>query len=244
VDQLRDFADDRLLVGCIYCGGQAQTRDHVPSKVFLDSPFPDNLPVVSACDSCNNGFSADEEYVACLVEAAVLGTTNPEAMRRPTVAGILRRVPGLRFTLDAARREVDGRPALQPDQDRVFNVVLKLARGHAAFELSQPCREPPTSVRVFPIAALSREEWEEFDAGHFPGLLPEVGSRASQRIMAVQPTLTAQAGRVISLPGFAMQDWQEVQDKRYSYLATADGSEIRVRIVIGGYMGCDVRWAM
>jgi hypothetical protein len=64
VDQLKDFADSRLIAGCVYCGGLDETRDHVPSRVFLDSPFPENLPVVPACWECNNSFSRDD--VCCL----------------------------------------------------------------------------------------------------------------------------------------------------------------------------------
>jgi hypothetical protein len=64
MDQLRDHADNRLINGCIYCGGPEETRDHVPSRVFLDSPPPENLPVVWACASCNQGFSLDEAYLA------------------------------------------------------------------------------------------------------------------------------------------------------------------------------------
>lgn len=60
------FVDKRLTGICVYCGGEPSTRDHVPSKVFLDEPYPENnLPVVPACETCNNSFSLDEE-VCCL----------------------------------------------------------------------------------------------------------------------------------------------------------------------------------
>ena len=48
---------------CIYCGAESGTREHVPSKVFLDEPYPEDLPVLPACFNCNNGFSDDEAYV-------------------------------------------------------------------------------------------------------------------------------------------------------------------------------------
>src|SRR5438105_2056850 len=35
MDQLKSYADDRLINGCVYCGGPEETRDHVPSRVFL-----------------------------------------------------------------------------------------------------------------------------------------------------------------------------------------------------------------
>lgn len=32
--------DSRLVGGCVFCGGEPGTRDHVPSKVLLDDPLP------------------------------------------------------------------------------------------------------------------------------------------------------------------------------------------------------------
>ena len=48
---------------CIYCGAEADTREHCPSKAFLELPLPTNLIVLPACNRCNNGFSSDELYV-------------------------------------------------------------------------------------------------------------------------------------------------------------------------------------
>jgi hypothetical protein len=49
---------------CIYCGESANTREHVPSKVFLSRPYPENLPTVPACFDCNNSFSEDELFLS------------------------------------------------------------------------------------------------------------------------------------------------------------------------------------
>lgn len=66
--QIKTFSDLRLNTQCAYCGEYPETRDHVPSKIILENPFPENLPVVPSCLKCNNGFSLDEEYFACLIE--------------------------------------------------------------------------------------------------------------------------------------------------------------------------------
>ena len=58
--QIKEFTDERLRGFCAYCGGPAETRDHVPPRVFLDKPYPSNLPVVSACRECNEDISMDE----------------------------------------------------------------------------------------------------------------------------------------------------------------------------------------
>ena len=78
--QIKKYSDLRLYGYCTYCGGEPETRDHVPSKILLDKPFPENLPVVPSCDKCNHDFSKDEEYFACLIECTLRGTTEPEKL--------------------------------------------------------------------------------------------------------------------------------------------------------------------
>lgn len=52
---------------CVYCGDKADTREHCPSKAFLNKPYPTDLPTVPACKQCNNGFSADERYTSAYI---------------------------------------------------------------------------------------------------------------------------------------------------------------------------------
>ena len=52
---------------CVYCGDKADTREHCPSRAFLNKPYPTDLPTVPACKHCNNGFSADERYTSAYI---------------------------------------------------------------------------------------------------------------------------------------------------------------------------------
>lgn len=108
MQQIKCTADDRNKGWCVFCGGNDETRHRVPSRVFLDSPLPENLPTVAACDACNNSFSTDEEYMACLIECALSGTAD-DATRRPKIAAIFDRAPALKARLAAARYETDGK---------------------------------------------------------------------------------------------------------------------------------------
>lgn len=243
MDQLKDLADDRLVYRCIYCGDLDDTRDHVPSRVLLDAPLPENLPVVPACRKCNNGFSQDEEYLACLVEAVVAGSTNPDDMRRPVVAAILRRSPALRARIEAAKTSKDGQTQFSVEPDRIKRILLKLARGHAAFELSRVCREDPSTLWWRPLGLLTEEERAPFEEAHVTGLLGEIGSRGSQRIMVIQPVLQSSDGAQTTLEmGLVINDWIDVQDDRYRYLAVDDGDGVNIKIVIGEYLACEVSW--
>jgi hypothetical protein len=97
--QIRSFGDQREVYFCAFCGGKTGTRDHCPSKIFLDQPFPDNLPVVPACEKCNNNFSLHEEYMACLIACVLSGSTDPELMSRQKIAKILKRKKSLRLKI-------------------------------------------------------------------------------------------------------------------------------------------------
>jgi hypothetical protein len=93
--QIRNLGDERQSAFCAYCRSNTGTRDHLPSKVLLDEPYPTNLLVVPSCHSCNEGFSLDEEYVACLVECARIGSVKSDHVQRAEIKQILERKPAL-----------------------------------------------------------------------------------------------------------------------------------------------------
>ncbi|WP_250633087.1 hypothetical protein [Pinirhizobacter soli] len=241
MDQLRDLADDRLFRGCVYCGGTPDTRDHVPSKIFLDEPFPTELPVVGACKECNNGFSGDEEYVACLVECALLGTVVPELHRREKVAKILKHSPALQARLAAARNDADEQVSYSVESERLRKVLLKLTKGHAMFELSWFADKEPASLWWSPLVSLTEEQCSAFEEAPSPSMLGEIGSRATQRITVLQAKLIGSDGREY-VANLVLNDWVDVQEDRYRYLATDRDGSIRVRVVLGEYLACEAVW--
>ncbi len=82
MQNLRCYGDSRYKGFCIHCGGPYETDDHIPSKVLLDEPYPGNLMVCPSCSDCNNSFSLDEEYFACLLECVIAGEAEPPKLRR------------------------------------------------------------------------------------------------------------------------------------------------------------------
>jgi hypothetical protein len=240
MEHLNDFADSRLVDGCIYCGGLPDTRDHVPSRSLLDAPLPENLPVVGACRKCNNAFSSDEEYFVCLLETVLRGST--DAVQRPLVSGIFRRSPALRSRIEAARQEQDGKVIFSIEEDRVKVVLLKLARGHAAYELSAVRRREPSVFSWGPLALLSDEQREFVEDIHMSDLYPEIGSRAMQRMVVAQFTFAGPDGVEQKHDALLVHDWLEVQKGRYRYLSYEDHSGIHVKIVIDEYLYCYANW--
>lgn len=228
MDQLRVYGDERQLAQCIYCGGETETRDHVPSRILLDKPYPSNLPVVFACQACNEGFSIDEEYVACLVECTLAGSVEVESIRRDKIRRILRKKPKLVARLAQARVVTETGTSFRIEEDRVRNVVVKLARGHAAYELHDPHLEDPLRLSIAPLETMPMDAREDFESPPEVSIWPEVGSRAMQR--------RAAAFRSEPAPG-----WIIVQPGRYRYLASV-GDAVLIRVVLSEYMGCEVVW--
>ena len=227
MEQLTNFGDKRTLAFCAFCGGKTGTRDHCPSRVLLDDPFPSNLPVVPACPACNNGFSADEEYVACLLACVIAGSTEPERVARAKVRRLLTAKPALRSRIESSRRAEGETTLFIPEHDRIVAVVKKLARGHAMFELHEILIDEPTDLWFLPLENMQEHHRTDFESPESSNVWPEVGSRAMQRL--------------ISGADVTCQGWVDVQPGRYRYSAQlSDG--VDVRFVISEYLACQVRW--
>ena len=228
MEQLANLGDSRMTGFCPYCADEPRTRDHVPAKVFLDPPYPENLPKVEACLRCNNGSSLDEEYLACLIACVIGGGVEDTVIGREKIRRILNERPGLRERLRQSHGVTSAGTVFTIEPDRVRNVVVKLARGHAAFELNEPQLGQPAVVGYVPLHLLDPEQRSGFENPPTPANWPEVGSRALQRA-------------VVSAK-FGLTDWVEVQPDRYRYLAFS-GDGVAVRMVLSEYLACEVRWS-
>lgn len=225
--QLPNYGDVRTLAYCAFCGGHPNTKDHCPSKVFLDEPLPTNVFAVGACHGCNNGFSADEEYVAVLIECVISGSCEPQLIKRAKIRRILEAKPGLRARIDQSKSSSNGQVSFMPEWGRVRNVITKLAKGHGLYELHELCVDEPYYFFCSPLTLMTEEQLDSFERPEASTLWPEVGSRAMQRLFN---------GDDISPDG-----WIVVQEGRYRYNASvAQGRDIR--IVIGDYLAARVCW--
>ncbi len=225
------FMDERLTGGCVYCGAKPETRDHVPSKVLLDEPYPPQLPVVAACESCNRDFSLDEQYLSCFLECVICGTVELAGLQRPKIKRILSENPKLRSRIEASKREEESSLLWLPDVDRVRKIIVKLARGHAAYEL-YPKIEEPMDVSFAPLPKLCDQDRKAFeDVASGPDLCPEIGTRAFSRIFAFEDKIDSTQ----------VYDWIVVQPGRYRYAVNETGGML-VKLVLSEYLACVVSW--
>ena len=223
------FQDERLrLNGCIYCGGEADTKEHIPPKVFLDTPYPDYLPVVPACMRCNNEKAPYEEYLACFLECVTCGTTDISNLEREKIKRTLQHHKNLQSEIEKTKRSTPDGLVWTPEQDKIHFIAVKLAQGHIAHE-EFAMLEEPASVCVHPVRTLpsdikslfsNEEEFEE------AAIWPEIGSRGFHR--------TVVAGNSAFAPS-----WIDVQKGRYRYKVIQSSA---VAIVIREYLGIYVAW--
>lgn len=225
--------DDRLRRWCTYCGGAPGTRDHAPSKVFVEeSLITGDLPVVDACFDCNNGFSLDEEYVACFLEAVVCGSTNSHEVGRPKVRDVLVAKPYFaKIIQESAIHNENGTLTWIPDKNRIERILVKLARSHIAYELNLLVLNEPDQLEYLPLISMEKSFRDEFEKAGSCEIRPwpEIGSRAFLRSIGATP-YHQQSG-----------PWIIVQDQRYRYTVDQYGG-VAVQIVLSEYLGCVVNW--
>jgi hypothetical protein len=228
--QVPDYGDVRNKGFCVHCGAADETSDHVPAKVFLDEPFPENLPVSPSCFRCNNTLSLDEEYLACLLECVIAGGVDPDKIERPKVARSLTRNHRLAERLKKARNSFGDRVIWDFEAERVRKVLLKLARGHAAYELNEPQIAAPDIFSFKPLIAMTSSERDGFEGKTEARLAPwpEVGSRAMNRLLIVGSDAYE-------------ENWLVVQEGRYRYRTSQDEG-LLVSFVIREYLACEVAW--
>lgn len=211
------FSDSRLLANCVYCGNQVEDRDHVPPKIFLNEPYPESLDVLNSCRKCNGGHSKDEEYVACAIEIAKQGTLEIDRLRKKISSALSYQVKLYEaFKLDVVSSEPF---ELRVDIDRFKNVFQKLARGHAAHELSYFDFNQNCKISWSTLDLMSEYEIDSFLEPPLLDLLPELGSRGMQRAF--------ENGRYV---------WVHLQDEQYSYMAFEQSDGITIRILISNYL--------
>jgi hypothetical protein len=116
------------------------------------------------------------------------------------------------------------------DVRKVQRVLLKLAAGHAAYELSETQLGLPKYFVFAPLASLSkpdREAFEDLESGSSG--YPEVGSRSFQRV-------------VLKWPSPSDNQWIMVQPGRYRYAAFL-AERVVVKMVLSEYLASEVQWS-
>ena len=219
------FYDSRHDDYCSYCGNRPDTRDHVPSKILLEKPFPENLPVVPCCYECNNQFSLDEEYVACIFECLIQKSCEIEDIKNDRIKKILTRKIKLQNKIRELFFNNNIFQILTKEENRIKNILIKLAKGHYKYEYGEPIFEQPDIINISILENMNKEDSHNFFSNNKQILVPEIGSR-----------------NFINIFKNKFYNWIEVQENIYSYLIFNDKNNFHVRMLIRNYFACEVIW--
>jgi hypothetical protein len=216
------FGDVRQDLHCLYCGDVPTTREHIPSKVLLNDPFPNNLFIVEACQRCNQEFSLDEEYFACALECIRVGSAELKDIQRDKVRRVLAHHESLRQRLNDSFNA--DKSEFNIEVSRFDNVITKLAKCHIRYENHDPAMDKPTTVVWRFVSELSSKEIDNFLSPIPLTLLPEVGSRLLNRV-AFRNDLSESI-------------WITVQPNVYSYCVAVGV----VRINFHNFLFAEINW--
>jgi hypothetical protein len=109
---------------------------------------------------CNQGFSADEEYLFLFLNCVLAGSTDPDSQLDPRATRELRRHGKLRARIERSKTEYrtnsgETRYIWKPETERIHRVIVKNARGHAFYEFGEPIMTEPDRVLMAPLKSLA-----------------------------------------------------------------------------------------
>lgn len=228
-DLIRPFTEKnkRHSSFCIYCGKNADTREHVPSKVFIDEPYEeDDFSIVPACFDCNNNYSHDEIYVASLVNKAYCAVSGNNSLRKKIILA-LEHDKKLNEKLCEQVQVVNNSVNISLDAERVRRILLKLALGHIASKLDVifDADSHTLSCEFCFKPQLSQCEYIAFEQPPIVNKVSEAGADYVQDILVFINNSTGEQ--------FPISPWQVVQENNYRFLVhVGDDCSYLVRIVI------------
>ena len=224
------YADERLNGCCAYCGDFADTEDHVPSRCFLDAPYPQNMPVVPCCHKCNHDFSLDEEYVSCFIDCMKENTTNPNVIQREKTRNTLLHSPKLQERITSQIKEFGGLTIYDYEKDRFERVIHKLAFGHLAYENDMLSWDSSCDISIWLLPEMFALQKQLFFKPYSGEILPEVGSRnLSNNIVLIHDN---------NEECTFLSRWITTQENRYSYCVSPESN--RVKFLIADYLAAEV----
>ncbi|MDG0810609.1 hypothetical protein [Cohnella rhizosphaerae] len=123
--------------------------------------------------------------------------------------------------------------------EKISRIIAKLAVGHSVYELSEGYCIVDKIIEFSFLNNMTNEEIEEFTLPFNLNdqLLPEVGSRAFERIQFLEINLTAKhnSEQQIIVP-LILLDWVDVQDNKYLYTCYRFGDETLVKMIINDFL--------
>lgn len=167
---------------CIYCSNLADSREHLPPRIFVDTPNLNEWNIVPACKSCNNGYSQEEQMVACMIEYIIALIYYKGEIQREKIKHTFEKRPKILEkikTLCIVENDL-----VQIDSaviDMIKRVMLKIAKGHFMYECNVFLPDDADVLIDFePL--MDKKKLDEFNSPIACNYFPEIGSRESDQL--------------------------------------------------------------
>jgi len=219
---------------CVFCGEASDTREHSPSKVFLNKPLPTNLQTVPSCMKCNNSFSDDELYSVVFLKKLMsllnyYKSTVEDCERQNSKQGKVAVNDACLFLENSIHRNA-----------RLEKIIQKLSITHAVSDLFDGYYQESIyklamqiSYNFLPFMSENDIHDNNFDGPmYFNGIMPEMGSSFYDKILVLETILQSMGDGLPKKMMIPMLDWTEVQLDTYRYICYPDDNDIIVKIVI------------
>jgi len=151
---------------CIYCNfAVADTVDHIPPKLLLAKPYPDNLLTVPSCLKCNSSFQKHDEYTRVIASIDIRNAKHQAVkVNMPAILRSLQKPEAQGFSKYLASQStpttvlgIDGRPlgqVMEVDQKRLNATGERIVRGLYFVETNLPV-SPSARIRVASIPGVT-----------------------------------------------------------------------------------------
>lgn len=211
-----------LFKSCLYCGSNATTVDHVPPKALLEKPYPPNLYTVPACQTCNNSFSKDEEYIKDAICHVGFTDILQDKLKNGSTHRALQRKEKYQKLFDKSHNHMnDGKIYFTPDKKRFEKVILKIAKGLFLTKYKRYPDNIKFSVRYIEhtkhIPLMLRQLTYKRRVFKEEGMWPEVGSRELEIAVTNTPSL---------LP------WTSIQPEIFEFLLRPDPDDSKYNLLL------------
>jgi hypothetical protein len=154
---------------CIYCNrAVADTVDHIPPKLLLAKPYPNNLLTVPSCFKCNSSFQKHDEYTRVIASVDIRNAKHQSVkVNMPAILRSLQKPEAQRFSKYLASRTtptsvlgIDGNPLgqiVEVDLKRLNATGERIVRGLHFVETNLPV-PPSVNIRVASIPGVTAPE--------------------------------------------------------------------------------------
>lgn len=184
--------------------------------------------ILPACFSCNNSFSENEKYFICFIDYLKSIVFNNYSIKEKTIK-LFNKYPYIKKKIEDEIKVFKKYIDFRYDKEAIESILLKIGKGHMAYEFSEPFLGTPKVFNYDFIFNLSSKELEKFNKPIISDITPEIGSRQFEQLY-------------LSNDGDILYLWKIIKENEYRYLTYISSDHIGVRFIVSEFLLCEILW--